>query len=370
MRMIAGGLVAGLAAPEAAERRAAAEEIGESGAPEALALLIGQLRQESSRAVKEAILREVSEIRLAGTDAAILELLRDQDPFVRAEAAAMLQHRAGDTVESLKNLTSLLRSGDRDLRKFAIEILGQAAIALPDPFYEEALQDDDINVVICAIERIGSARRTALAGPVLAIALGHGHPMVLCACLDTLALIGLPETLDALREKFPDAAEVPELFLPPFLKLFGRTAGPDGVDEICRAIAARGASACQPSIDALTRITARHQLTRLNSSCEETLCGLLGADLDGPLRFYLIRLLGHFAESPRVAQAILPCLQSSDASLRLLAAESLAKSADPAVDAALRSLLANESDPEMHEELEELLGRRPRWNLPPNSSPN
>jgi len=368
--MIDGRLVAGLHAPEASERRASAEEIGESGDPEAMEVLLAQLREESSRAVKEAILREVSGIRLAGTDAAIVELLRDEDPFVRAEAAAMLQHRAGHQVESLNSLVCLLREGDKDLRKFAIEILGQATIAMPDPFYAEALKDEDINVVICAIERIGAARRTALAGAVLAIALEHGNPMILCACLDALALIGGPETLDSLRRKFPDAIEVPNMFLPPFLKLLGRTAGPEGIDEACRAIAARGPEVYQPALDALTRITARHRLARLNSSCEETLCGLLNADVDGQLRLHLVRLLGHFAESQRVAVAMLPCLQSSDSLLRLLALEALGKSADPAVDAALRSMLENESDPEMRTELEELLGRRPSWNLQPNGSPS
>jgi hypothetical protein len=368
--MIDSRLVAGLCAPEASQRRASAEEIGESGDPGAMALLLGRLREESSRAVKEAILRGISGIRRAGTDASIVELLRDQDPFVRAEAAAMLQHRAGDAVESLNDLALLLREGDKDLRKFAIEILGQATIALPDSLYAEALRDDDINVVICAIERIGSARRTALAGPVLAIALGHGHPMVVCACLDALALIGGPETLGPLREKFPDAVEVSGMFLPPFLKLLGRTAGPEGVDEICRAIAARGGEVLQPAIDALTKITGRHRLAQLNSSSEETLCGLLATELDGQLRFHLVRLLGRFAESARVAASLLPCLQSPDAALRWLALEALAKSAAPGVDPALRSMLADEGDAEMREELEELLGRRPSWNLQPNSSPN
>jgi hypothetical protein len=368
--MIDGRLVAGLSAPEAAERRASAEEIGESNDPGAMALLIGQLRGESSRAVKEAILRGVSAIRLAGTDSAIVELLRDEDPFVRAEAAAILERRASNAVESLHHLVRLLRGGDKDLLKFAIEILGRATIALPDPLYSDALKDDDINVVICAIERIGSARRTALAGPVLAIALGHRHPMVLCACLEALALIGGPEALDSLREEFPDAAAVPGLFLSPFLKLLGRTASPEGVDEICRAIVARGAEVYQPAIDALTKITARHHLTQLDSFCEETLCGLLAEDLDGQLRFHLVSLLGHFAGSAQVAMALLPCLQASDAPLRLLAVESLARSAHPGVDAALLSMLENESDDEMREELEELLGRRPSWNLQPNSSPS
>jgi hypothetical protein len=54
----------------------------------------------------------------------------------------------------------------------------------------------------------------------------------------------------------------------------------------------------------------------------------------------------------------------------MAAVESLANSSDPAIDAALHSLQSMESDPEIGEELEELLRRRPRWNSPPSNSPN
>ncbi len=366
-------LIAGLHAPEEAERRASAAEIAECDDPAALTILLAQLGKERSRAVKEAILRGISGLKPAGANAAIVALLRDDDPFVRAEASAILQHRVGAEVESWDSLVSLLRSSDQGLRKFAIEILGQATITLPDPFYAEALKDEDTNVVICVIERIGSARRTSLAGAVLALALGeghpHAHPMLLCSCLDALALIGTVDTLARLRERFTEAIEVPNLFLPAFLKLLGLTAGPEGMDEICRAISARGVVFFQPAVDALTRLTTRHRLDRLSSSSEETLCGLLSADLDGQSHFHLVRLLGHFSQSERVALALLPGLHSPDALLRLLTVQSLARAADPGVDVALRSMPANEADPETREELKDLLGRRLDWNSHPNSSP-
>ena len=371
--MISPQLRAGLDAYEPCDRRAAAQEIGESGDPAALGLMLERLRMECSRSVKEALLRGISGIRLAGADKAIVELLSDEDPFVRAEAAAMLQNGAETRPESADQLELMLKSEDKDLRKFAIEILATAA-GLPDLFYLNALKDNDINIVVCAIERIGFARRTSLAAAVLAIALDEqepqGHPMVLCACLETLALIGSPETLAALRGRFPDACLVPELFLTPFFKVLGRSAGPEAVKEICRTIVARGAEVYQPAIDGLTRISSRHRLIRLNQECEETLCTLLNARLDAQLRFHLIRLLGHFATSERVALALLPYLGSPDAQMRLLTIESLASSEVPLVEAALRSLLAGESVPEMRREMEERLGRRPSWNSQPNSSPS
>jgi hypothetical protein len=356
-----------LSAPEDSERRSAAEEISESGAPEAADVLVAQLHQEGSRAVKEAILRGLSRIWTHNPVDSIIALLKDDDPFVRAEAADMLQRRASDAMEGLNHL---MRGGDKDLRKFSVDILSQAAIGAPDALYLAALKDRDINVVISAIENIGSSRRTAFAQPVLDIALESSQPMAVCASLEALALIGTSQTLDALRAKYPNAAVVPGIYQQSFLKVLGGAAGPESIEEICRTIEQKGASVHEVAIDAITKIATRHNVSQLNPFCEAALCGLLKPDLEAGLRFHLLRLLGHFTRSSPVALAVLPYINDPDRTLSLAAVESLTNSSDPAVESALQLLQSAESDPEVGEELEELLRRRPRWNSPPSSSPN
>jgi hypothetical protein len=365
--MIDSKLIEALNAPEESERRSAAEEISESGAPEAADILVLQLHKEGSRAVKEAILRGLSRIWTSNPVDSIIELLKDDDPFVRAEAADMLQRRASDVIEGLNRL---MRSDDKDLRKISVDILREATIGAPDALYLAALKDEDINVVISTIENIGSRRRAALANPVLAIALESSQPMAVCASLEALALIGTSQTLDALRGKYPDATEVPGIYLQPFLKLLGHTAGPESIEEICRTIERKGEFVYEVAVDAITNIASRHNVSQLNPFCEAALCGLLKPDLEPGLRFHLIRLLGHFTRSSPVALAVLPYINDSDRALGLAAVESLTNSSDPAVECALQSLQSAESDPEIGEELEELLRRRPRWNSPPSSSPN
>jgi hypothetical protein len=365
--MIDSKLIEALSAPEESERRCAAQEISESGDPEAAAVLVSQLGKESSRAVKEAILRGLSRIWTSNPVDSIIELLKDDDPFVRAEAADMLQRRAGDVIEGLNRL---IRSDDKDLRKISVDILREATIGAPDALYFSALKDEDINVVISTIENIGSRRRTGLAKPVLAMAMESSQPMAVCASLEALAIIGTRQTLDALRAKYPDAAEVAGIYLQPFLKLLGHTAGPESIEEICRTIERKGAFVHETAIDALTNIALRHNVSQLNSFCEGELCGLLKPELDAGVCFHLIRLLGHFTGSSRVALAVLPYIHDPDRTLGLAAVESLANSSDPAVESALHSLLSAENDPEIGEELEELVRRRPRWNSPLSNSPN
>jgi hypothetical protein len=297
----------------------------------------------------------------------IIELLKDEDPFVRAEAADMLQRRAGDVIEGLNRL---IRSDDKDLRKFSVDILREATIGAPDELYLAALKDKDINVVISAIENIGTRRRAGLAKPVLAMAMESSQPMAVCACLEALALIGTPQTLAALRTKYPNAADVPGIYLQPFLKLLGHTAGPESIEEICRVIEQKGEFIYEVAIDAVTNIALRHNVSQLNAMCEARLCGLLTPELDAGVRFHLIRLLGHFTSVTRVALVVLPYIHDPDRTLGLAAVESLANSSDPSVESELQSLLSIESDSEIAEELDELLRRRPRWNSPPSSSPN
>jgi len=117
--------------PMESERRSAAEEISESGNAGAAEVLVSQLHKESSRAVKEAILRGLSRIWTHNPVEAIVELLKDDDPFVRAEAADMLGRRAGDVIEGFNRL---MRSDDKDLRKFSVDILREANIGVPTPF--------------------------------------------------------------------------------------------------------------------------------------------------------------------------------------------------------------------------------------------
>lgn len=354
--MIESRLLEALTTEETSERRFAAQEIGESGDPEALSVLIAQLHREESRAVKDAILRAISK-SWSGEDVdSVIELLKDDDPFVRAEASDMLQRRVEDALDGLGRL---MLGGDRDLRKFCIDILSQTSTPVPDSIYLAALKDEDINVVICALESIGAGRRASLAEPVLAIALETKPPMALCAGLETLALIGSSHTLDALRARFPDASSVNGLYLQPFIKLLGGVAGPEAVAEICRVIEKDGSWVYSVSIDALHRIAARNQLSRLDPEHEELLCRLLQEPLDKQARFHLVRLLGHFTHSTKVAHALLPYIRDSDRTLAMAAAESLIHSPDPAVDEGLRAMLETEDDPDLREELEDLLGRRP-----------
>jgi HEAT repeat protein len=331
--MIAAEWIESLQLPEAGERRIAVEEIVESGDAEVESILLGQLAIENSRAVKEAILRGLSQIWKSGPLEPVVELLKDGDPFVRAEAIEVLVRRADDAAGPL---AAIMAGDDKDLRKFAVEILSRASQGVPDPMYREALGDADMNVVISTVEYIGEGRRISLVGAVADLAVHHSHPMVVCACLETLALIGNEHSLSVLRGRYASAASgVPPVCLPPFLKVLGSTAGPEAVKEICEVLEGGGRGLLETALDALARLAARHRLSQLDPCCADVLCGLLDADLQAPVRFRLVRLLGRFAATRRVALALAALLNDPDG----LVASSAAESLEDCADADARALL-------------------------------
>ena len=167
----------------------------------------------------------------------------------------MLQRRAGDVIEGLNRL---IRSDDKDLRKFSVDILREATIGAPDALYLSALKDEDINVVISAIENIGSRRRSGLAKPCSPMALEGVAADGRVRVSGSARTHRNPATLDALRAKYPNAAEMQGIYLQPFLKLLGHTAGPEWIEEICRTIEEKGEFIYEVAIDAVTNIALRN----------------------------------------------------------------------------------------------------------------
>ena len=368
--MIRSELIQGLVKPLSSERRLAAQEIGESGDPEAAALLLARLKLEATRAVKEAILRGLANIWSAGPIEPLIELLRDSDPFVRAEATAMLRRRAE---EALVGLVVLSRDADKDLRKFSIDILGQTIAGIEDSIYLAALADPDINVVISAVENIGLGRRSAFRQPIVAIALSAVHPMTVCACLETLTIIGEQETLDTIRTRFPHATTVEGIYQPSFLKLLGNAGGVEVFEEICAVMTSQGNALYPVAIDALSRVTARHKALELPPACEGALCDLLGSELDPGVRYHLIRLLGHFKHSEMIATALPPAMHDQDNESFPAIVEGAPLFSDPGVSAVPQAFPVEEetdiaSAGELLASLDEI-PRRPRaWNSQPNNS--
>jgi HEAT repeat protein len=198
-------LIQQLSDPDENERIFAADDLGMYKDSAAVEPLFARLGVESCRAVREMILLALRSIQLDEVLDHAAALLVSDDPFLRNEMAALLESRGEYAIPWLYNL---LQHPDPDARKLALE----AGLRIPGEslkaFLEAGLQDSDSNVVMSAVESLGSADIVGFRRRLEAIANADLSPMLTLACIEALGKLEDWDGLDAFLAKFGDRPEL------------------------------------------------------------------------------------------------------------------------------------------------------------------
>ncbi|MCQ4162874.1 HEAT repeat domain-containing protein [Roseomonas sp. GC11] len=175
----AGDVLAGLASPEAGQRRAAAQALASphscplASPAEAVPLLAAALRSEQDRPAQEAMLAALITLATPEAVAALLALLRAEDAWLRNAALAALQAVGEPAAAALRGL---LAAEEADWRIMALSTLAGLRCAAAEGWILTLLETEpDANVCAAGVEtldRIGSA---AAAAPLEALALRFAH---------------------------------------------------------------------------------------------------------------------------------------------------------------------------------------------------
>ncbi|MFN3479063.1 MAG: HEAT repeat domain-containing protein [Thermodesulfovibrionales bacterium] len=135
---------------DASRRRLAAEELA-SADERALYPLINALRDDNP-GVQDASIRSLISIGGDVTAYMMVPLLRDENPFIRNSAIVILRSLGR---VSIPFLYSLLKDKDDDIRKFAVDILGDIRDGLSLEKILPLLKDTNPNVRASAAKTIG-----------------------------------------------------------------------------------------------------------------------------------------------------------------------------------------------------------------------
>ncbi len=129
-------------------------EIGDLGIPEGNAVLIEGLSDPNARvrSVVESLLTDFADERAV---AALLEVLRREEPGIRSRAISILGH-LGPMV--LDQVEEYLLDSDPDVRIFAADILGKTGLREAFPILEKAFGDPEENVRYATVEALGRIR--------------------------------------------------------------------------------------------------------------------------------------------------------------------------------------------------------------------
>ena len=333
-----------LECPDEAERLYAAEDIGYLNAPEGVPALLERLGKEPSRALRDAIFQALT--RIDG-DAAIegsIRLLGSDDAQIRNQAVEVLRSKGA---ASIPFLHTVMRDGDKDLRKLVLDILSGIQVSGAEAIYEVALSDQDLNVVITAVENLGRTRATQFRRQIEDLLLAGSHPMLVGACLEALSGIGDEQSLVALRRRFPELAPLQDFYLVSCLKAIGALGTAEEFVEVAGLLPVRCSHLRPAILGALIAIHQRYPAKALGADLLPALQTVVD-DGDPPLcRYQAVRTLGFLSSRDDVYSFLVFCLSSPERLVRLGAIESLRVAERPGLERVLAARALQETDQEV-----------------------
>ena len=207
------------------ERAYAAEDIGHLKLAEGVAPLLARIQVEPSLLVRDSILQALVRIESDEAIQGAVSLLMSDDPQIRNLAVDLLRHRLDRAIPFLEEV---MREGDTDMRKFVLDVLSGMPAEGIESIYAMALDDRDLNVVITAVENLGSLRAKHLRPQVEQLLLKAEHPMLDAACLTALAEIGNEDSLRVVERRFGSAQPIPKYLTAPYLRVAEALGGVNG----------------------------------------------------------------------------------------------------------------------------------------------
>jgi HEAT repeat protein len=343
-------LIANLALEDEADRINAAEDLGYASVVEAIAPLMQRLAAEPSRKVRETIFLALERIDSPEVLIRVAALLDSDDAFLRNQSVGLLQRKGA---AALPVLLARMHDTDPDVRKFVLE--AAAGISSPDvePIYEAALRDQDVNVLIAALEYLGAQRKSRFKPVVEEIFLKATEPMLVCAAFATLLQIGDAASWQGIRQRYPTAASVPNWVLGWWIRALGEF-GPAGEIEVFHDILQSHDGKVAPdAIDALERFQVRHGRVGITDEFWTILREMIQATMAPEDKLQLLRVLGGFGAPAAIGDYLAALLEQSDRLTKLGAIEGLKRLGRPDLMARLRDWRSVETDAEVAEALGE-----------------
>lgn len=212
---------------EESQRMYAVEDILDSGYKDLSIPLVQRLKVEKSPAVKVSIVSVLQRIDYPLAYPEIFQFFSAVDPYLRNSAVSIFSSYDEDAVAFL---SSYLDHSNREVRKLIIDCLAEIAVNRPEIkenvliIIRACLHDNDINVMITAVEYIGKLEDKDSLDDVLSLWKRKDEPMLRSTILDVILKIANKEIWNEIvSEIFPeDYSLLDPLYIPQFLRILAR----------------------------------------------------------------------------------------------------------------------------------------------------
>ncbi len=243
---------------DADNRRIAAEQLAGSNEQATITALIIALSDESN-GVRDAATRSLIAIGGPTVARGIAFHLADQDIVLRNLAAKILA-KLGDS--AISAVFPFLRDPDKDVRKFAVDILGLIGSGQSLPQLLPLINDEDENVRVATVEALGCIGSDEATLPLCEMFASEKSPRIYIA--DAVRKIGDVRSGRVLLEAFLDLVNSHDgdsLVLYAIIEALGVVGGRDAYDELLAHIDDVQGQMRSIALHALIQIAERNRIT-------------------------------------------------------------------------------------------------------------
>jgi len=346
-------LISDLYSSEEKTRAFAAEDIAYDGYVEGIGPLLERLQVEPSRFVREVIISSLKKMQGPELIAQVIPYLNSDDAFIRNGCIDILSRQGEDAIEALRNS---LRSPDKDIRKFSLDTLFLIGTESAAEIIAASLNDPDVNNLITAVEYLGRLELRAQVGPINKLFLDTQNTLLRCTCLETMAVIGNEESLQAVNQMYPDYQSISFLEKYSFLKFVARKGNMIHLALIISLLEEKNSLMHKEIINAIEGILRRSKFEEL----PDELLTALNEYLDSPIREinkYEILLLISDYKNREILDILKKYLNPQNRLLCLGAVEGIGQIGDAEARLALIKLKEGLDDEELLESIERSLNK-------------
>lgn len=219
------------------ERIYAAQDLGDTGSPQAAAALVRRLPHEPSQAVRDAIVFALKTLPGVGIIEDIRLLFHSPDPYLRNAAIDIIGAQGGAAVPAL---TRQIDSEDPEVRKLILDALFATGAPEAVAAIRSRLDDPAINVRITAVEYLGRLEDHQSLDAIIPIFYSGTEPMLRMAALNTLAALSTTiETAQKVLDGLPPAHDLARhhpTLRPQIIRLVAQAGDPDRLARTIEAI--------------------------------------------------------------------------------------------------------------------------------------
>lgn len=308
--------------------------------------LIGLLVEDRREIAREAVVDVLKQLKDPNLPEKIAALFHTQDAFVRNAAVSIL---ASQWNWSKDALLKCLKDKDKNVRKLALDAFYEIGDPSVVEFISIALDDEDVNNVIAAVEYVGELGGQSYAEKILQILSRTEDQFLICSCLEALAKIGNPQCLHEVEKIFSSPLSMEDFMLMPYLRLLAEFSEPRHLEVLLEIAEEKLSVAYKEIIDSIALFIDRNKSSLKEDEKKKIhtfLKRAISESIPSANKYEIVSLIGRLG-SGNLSDEVKSYLHSDDPMIRLGAIEVIGTLKMTDFEADLQALLEEEEDEDL-----------------------